>query len=414
MLKYKLISFLGLISFLFIAYLLSNNKKAIKFRVVISGILLQFLIGLLILKSPLASSFFMTANRFFAKLLAFSNEGTLFVFGALSDVPLMGKVFGPQYGFSFVVQVTGTIILVGTLTAVLYHFGIMQIIISFFGRIMQKTMGVSGAESFVTAANVFAGMTEAPLVIKPYLAKLTRSEITAMMVGGFATVSGGVLAAYAGLGIDAGHLLSASFMNAPAALVLAKILIPETEKPLTMGKTKLIVDNNDANAMDAACRGAGDGIKLAINVMAMLIGILALIALINYLIGSLGSLVGLNNLTLQAIFGYLFAPCAWLMGIPSQDILSVGQLIGQKTILNEFITFIELAKNKAFLDPRSTAIATYALCGFANFSSIAIQIGGISSIVPERRADFAKLAWQSLVGGTLACFLSACIAGILI
>lgn len=414
MIHYKFISFLGLIVFLGIAYLLSNNRKAIRLRLVVSGILLQFCIGLLIIKSPIASGFFMGANKFFAKLLAFSNEGTKFVFGALSDVPLMGKVFAPHYAFNFAVQVTGTIILVGTLTAVLYYFGIMQIIISFFGRVMQKVMGVSGAESFVTAANVFAGMTEAPLVIRPYLSTLTKSEILAMLVAGFATVSGGVLAAYAGLGIDAGHLLSASFMNAPAALVMAKILIPETEKSLTMGKTKLVVENDDANAIDAACRGAGEGMKLSINVMAMLIGILALIALVNYLVGGFGSLFGIDNLTLQAILGYIFAPFAWLMGVPSQDVLSVGQLLGQKTALNEFIAYIELAKYKDFLTPRAVTITTYALCGFANFSSIAIIIGGISSLVPERRSDFAKLAWQSLVGGTLACFISACVAGILI
>lgn len=411
---YKLTSLLGLFVFLSIAYLLSNNRKSIKFRLVFSGLALQFAIGLLILKSPIASGFFAGANQVFSKLLAFSNEGTLFVFGALSNVPLMGQVFGQGHGFLFAIQVTGTVILVGTLTAVLYYFGIMQIIISFFGRIMQKVMGVSGAESFVTVANVFAGMTEAPLVIKPYLSKLTTSETLAMLVAGFATVSGGVLAAYAGLGIDAGHLLAASFMNAPAALVMAKLLVPETERPLTIGSTKLVVENDDANAIDAACRGAGEGMKLAINVMAMLIGILALIALINYLLTQLGSIFGLTNLSLQVILGYIFAPCAWLMGVPHQDILSVGELLGQKTALNEFVAYIELAKYKEFLTPRATIITTYALCGFANFSSIAIQIGGISSLVPEKRATLAKLSWQSLVGGTLACFLSATVAGILI
>lgn len=410
----KLISFIGLLFFIFIAYLFSKNKKAISIRLIITGVLLQFAIGLLVLKSAVALSFFQSANKFAMKIIQFSSDGASFVFGPLASFPALAGVFGPQSAFIFGVSVASTVIFIAALMAVLYHLGIMQVIIKITGKIMEKLMGVSGAESIACAANVFSGMTEAPLVIKPYLSKLTKSEMMAMLTGGLATIAGSVLIVYVQMGISAGHLLSASFMSAPAALVIAKIMIPETQKPLTNGNIKLFNDEKDANVLDAACRGAGDGMKLAINIMAMLIAIVALVSLVNYLISSAGSVVGLEHLTMEKILGYLFAPVAWLMGVPLKDVVSVGQLIGEKTILTEFIAYSNLANLKNVISPRSFTIATYALCGFANIGSIAIQIGGLSILIPERRTELAKLSLYSLIGGTLACFMTATVAGILI
>jgi concentrative nucleoside transporter, CNT family len=410
----KLISVLGLFVFIGIAFLLSKNKKAINIRLVVTGLLLQFLIALLVLKSQVAASFFESANHLSQKILSFSSEGATFVFGALGNIGLMSKTFGPSNAFIFGISVTSTVIFIGALMAILYYFGIMQFIIKITGRIMEKIMGTSGAESIACAANVFSGMTEAPLVIRPYLSKLTKSELMALLTGGLATIAGSVLIVYVSIGVEAGHLLAASLMSAPAALVIAKIMIPEVEKPLTDGSIKLFNDEKDANFLDAACRGASDGMKLAINIMAMLIAMVALVALFNYILTYLGSFVGFKNLTMQQIAGYVFSPFAFLMGIPSEDILKVGQLLGEKTILNEFIAYSHLATIKGSISPRSFTIATYALCGFANIGSIAIQIGGISILVPSRRKELAKLSFYSLIGGTLACFMTATIAGILI
>jgi CNT family concentrative nucleoside transporter len=410
---YKLLSIIGIFVFLGVAYLFSKNRKAINYRIVIVGMLLQFLIGLLLLKSRATLYFFEAANNIFAKTIAFSGKGADFVFGPLANYGKLGELFNGN-GFVFAISIICTIIFIGSVTALLYHWGIMQFIIGVMGKFMQKTMKVSGAESFACAANVFVGMTEAPLAIKPYLSKLTHSEMMAMLTGGLATVSGTVLAVYVGVGIDAGHLLTASLMSAPAALVIAKIMIPETNLAAVQREVKLSREKVDANFIDAICRGASEGFKLGLNVVAMLVAIIAVVALFNYILVSAGNFIGIDNLTIQKIFGYVFSPLAFFMGIPLNELLKVGELLGEKVVLNEFIAYINLVKMKAELSPRTSIIVTYALCGFANFGSIAIQIGGISTLVPERRKELAKLSLYSLIGGTLACFITATVAGILI
>lgn len=410
----KILSLIGLLVFISICFLLSNNRKAIQWKPVIGGIGLQLLFALLILKTPFGRAIFENTKRFFDQILAYSAEGGKFVFGPLADIGLSSAVFGMGKGFIFVVQVAAVIIFVSSLMAVLYHWGIMQKVVYAFAIVMQKVMGTSGSESLSAAANIFVGQTEAPLVIKPYLDKMTSSEIMALMTGGMATVAGSVLAAYAGFGISAGHLLAASVMSAPATLAIAKIMVPETQKSETTGKVEVKMERNDSNTVDAACRGASEGMTLSINVMAMLIAFIALVALVNGTLTWLSSFFLDQPLTLELILGYLFAPFAFLMGVPSQDILQVGSLLGTKTVLNEFIAFIQLGDAKEGMDPRSVSIATYALCGFANFSSVAIQIGGIASLAPKRRKDLAKLGFKAMIGGTIASFMTACIAGFLI
>jgi len=274
-------------------------------------------------------------------------------------------------------------------------------------------MGTSGAESLAAAANIFAGQTEAPLVVKPFVDKMTRSELMALMTGGMATVAGGVLAAYVGLGIDAGHLLAASVMSAPAALVCAKIMVPETENSLSQGVVKMSFEKNSANVIDAAARGAGEGLSLALNVGAMLLAFIALIAMLNGLLSTVGGLFDYSELSLELISGYLFSPVAFIMGVPWSEANAVGALLGKKLVINEFVAYLDLQKQLSTLSPKSVVISTYALCGFANFSSIAIQLGGIGSIAPSRRSDLAKLGVKCLIGGTLACFMTASIAGFL-
>ena len=411
----RLISFVGLLFFTGVAILLSKNKKAISARTIIAGVAIQFVIALLILKSPFADNFFTWTTKACAKLLTFSMQGAGFVFGPLANFDALGKSFGPENAFIFAVSISATIIFVAALVAFLYHIRLMPLVISFVGKIMQKLMGTTGAESTVTAANIWYGQTEAPLIIRPYLSKLTTSEFMAMMTAGFGTMAVGVFIVYIRLGIHPVHLLAATFMGAPAALVMAKILIPETTKRSKKDdNVKLGDEYKGANFMDSICQGAGDGMKMSINIFAMLIAVIALIALFNYGLTHLGSLVHIDGLTMEKIMGYVFAPVAWLMGVPAADILSVGQLIGEKFIINEFIAYMDMAKIQATMNPRSAAIATYALCSFANISSIAIQIGGISALVPERRKEMAKLAFYGLIGGTLSCFMMACIAGILL
>ena len=312
-------------------------------------------------------------------------------------------------GTVFVIHILPTIIFFSSLMALLYHMGIMQKFISGMAWVMRKTMGTSGSESLSCAANVFVGQTEAPFVIKPYLGTMTKSEIMAVMVGGFATVAGGVMAAYVRFGIDAGHLLAASVMSAPAALVVAKIMFPETENSPTRGEVSLHVPKEYSNVLDAAAGGAGVGLKLAANVGAMLLAFISLVAMINYGLGLMG-------FSLQQIFGYVFSPVAWIMGVPWSEAHVFGNLLGTKIAVNEFMGYIELgnAAKSGALSPRSVVIGTYALCGFANFSSIAIQIGGIGTIAPKRRADVAALGLRAMFGGALASWLTATIAGVLV
>lgn len=391
---------------LLIAFLFSSDKKAINWKTVGSGIVLQVIFGLIILKTGFGRSIFDTARELFTGILNFTNEGSRFIFGPLTDVS--------KIGFVFAFLVLPTIIFMSSLMSVLYYLGIMQILIKLAAKVMVKLMGTSGAESLAAAANIFAGQTEAPLVIKPFISAMTKSELMALMTGGMATVAGGVLAAYVGLGVDAGHLLAASVMSAPAALVCAKLMVPETEVSKTKGDVSLNLPNTHANMIDAAASGASDGLMLALNVGAMLLAFIALIAMVNGAFGKVGGLIGYPGLSLELITGYLFAPIAWLLGVPWADCLIVGTLLGKKLILNEFVAYLDLQAAMPQLSERAIIISTYALCGFANFSSIAIQIGGIGTLAPDRRKDLALLGVRSLIGGTLACFMTACIAGIFI
>jgi len=402
----RIMSVVGLLTMVGIAYLFSNNKKHINWRTVISGVLIQVLLGFLILKVPIGRQIFEVAKDLFTGILDYTNEGANFVFGGLSK--------HEKVGFVFATMVLPTIIFMSALMSVLYHLGIMQIVINFVAKIMVKVMGTSGAESLSCAANIFAGQTEAPLVIKPYINKMTNSELMAMMTGGMATVAGGVLAAYVGFGINAGHLLAASVMAAPAALVLAKLFVPETEESQTTGVVKLKLEKTASNVIDAAARGAGEGLSLAVNVGAMLLAFIALIAMLNGLLGWSAGLFGYPELTLEIISGWLFAPVAFIIGVPWDDCVNFGTLLGKKIILNEFVAYLDLKDmiaNKV-MSERAITMATYALCGFANFSSIAIQVGGIGTLAPERRGDLAKLGLKCLAGGMMAGLMTASIAGL--
>lgn len=411
----KLTSLLGLAGFLAMAWALSADRKRFPWRTVISGVLLQFVFGFLILKTGPGQAFFKAFADAVSRVLDYAAEGSKFVFGPLADQAAIQKGLAVPSGFVFVITVAGTIIFVSALSSLLYHYGILQLIVRGAAWVMERLMKTSGSESLAAAANIFMGQTEAPLVIKPYLARMTRSEIMALMTGGMATIAGGVLAAYVGFGVSAGHLLTASVMSAPAALLIAKIMLPETEVSDTAAGATAQIERQSHNGLDALCRGASDGAMLTINVMAMLIAFVAVVALANGLLSWLLGTVGVQNAApLQTLFGWVNAPFAWLMGVPGKDCLAVGQILGERIVLNEFIGYLSLAKVKDALDPRSVTLATYALCGFANFASIAIQIGGIGSLMPERRADLAKIGLRAMAGGLLACYLTATVAGMLV
>ena len=404
----RLMSFVGLLVMLSVAYGLSTSRKNIKWKTVGMGIVLQLVFGLFILKTPIGADIFEGARSLFQNVLNYTNEGSKFIFGDLTNPS--------KFGFIFAFLVLPTIIFMSSLMSVLYHIGIMQKVVEWTAMLMVKVMGTSGAESLSAAANIFVGQTEAPLVVKPFVDRMTKSELMALMTGGMATVAGGVLAAYVGMGIDAGHLIAASVMSAPAALAIAKLMVPETEVSETAGVVKADLPKTHVNLIDAAAGGAGEGLNLALNVGAMLLAFIALIALLNGVIGWFGGLIGFENLSFEVIIGYLFAPFAFFMGVPWDDCLQVGVLLGKKTVVNEFVAYLDLqaAVKAGSISERATIIATYALCGFANFSSIAIQLGGIGGIAPNRRQDLAKLGIKSLIGGTLACFMTACIAGIFV
>jgi CNT family concentrative nucleoside transporter len=311
-------------------------------------------------------------------------------------------------------MVLPTIIFMSALMSVLYHIGFMQKVVEVVARVMMKAMRTSGAESLAAAANIFVGQTEAPLVIKPYVSRMTKSELMCLMTGGMATVAGGVLAAYVGFGIDAGHLLAASVMSAPAALVCAKLMVPEVEESETAGVVKVELPPVASNVIDAAATGASDGLKLAVNVAAMLLAFIALIAMLNGILAATGNLFGFPGLSFELIMGYLNAPVAWVLGVPWEDCLTVGAILGKKLVLNEFVGYLDLIQAKTQISERSTILTTYALCGFSNFSSIAIQLGGIGTMAPEKRPVLAAYGMRSLVAGTLACYMTACIAGLFI
>lgn len=395
------ISLCGLGVMLLLAWLFSENRRRMPVRLIASGIALQFAMAMLLLWSPPGQRVFEAARVMVAQVLDFSNAGAEFV-------------FGPDFRDHFVAfSVLPTIIFVSSLTALLFHAGILQLLVRGMARLMVWVMDVSGAESLCAAANVFVGMTEAPLAVRPYLASMTRSELMAMMTAGMSTIAGGVMAAYAGMGADAGHLLAASLMSAPAALVVAKIMVPEVEVSPTKAVVRIQVPKTDANLLDAACRGAADGLTLALNVGAMLIAFIALVAMFNWMLGLLPH-VAEQPLSLERMLGWVMAPLAWTIGVPWSEAQQVGMLLGKKTIFNEFLAYQDLIAMKDQLSPRSFTIATYALCGFANFGSMGIMIGGIGGLVPSRRKDIAQYGLRALIAGTIAVLMTACIAGVLI
>ena len=404
----------GLIVILSLAYAISANRRAIDGRTVAWGLSLQILFALLVLKTTVGQRVFQALGNLMNRLLDFAFVGSSMVFGPLGSKEvwprIMNQVLGPegaQWGVVFAFQVLPTIIFIAALFAILYYFGVMQLVVRVFAVVMRRVMRASGAESLNVAASIFMGQTEAPLTIRPYLPRMTESELMTVMTSGMAHISGGIMAAYILFGIEAQHLLTAVIMTAPGTLMMAKIFVPETEVPETMGTVKLEIERTDVNVIDAAGRGTSEGLALALNVGAMLISFLALIALVN-------ALLGLAGLSLQQIFGWVFAPIAWAMGVPWRDAPTIGNLLGTRMALNEFVAYAQLGPMKDALDPRSFTIATFALCGFANFSSIGIQIGGIGALAPSRRHDLARLGVRAMLAGTLANFVTATIAGFLL
>lgn len=393
-----LVSLLGYFVILVLAWLMSPHKRIIAWRVVVAGTLMQFLFAVLILKTSAGLLFFAGVGDLFTSMLDFSDAGAKFVFGEKFQ------------DFFFAFKVLPTIIFVSSLMSVLYYIGVMQWVVNCLAWFMQKTLGTSAAETLSASANVFLGQTEAPLLIRPYIAPMTLSELNAVMIGGFATISGGILALFVGMKIPAGHLITASVISAPASLVIAKLMLPETGTPATLGRVNLELEPSGANLIEAAANGATDGMKLAINVAAMLIAFIALIAMADKAISMLGALFH-QTWSLKDGLGYCFAPLAWLTGVELKDCLKAGELLGLKMALNEVIAYRELVESKEQLSPRSFVILTYALCGFANFSSIGIQIGGLGSMAPDRKSDIARLGLRAMFGGTLACCLTACVAG---
>ncbi len=435
---------LGMAVILSIALALSNNRKAVSWRLVGIGLGIQLTLAMFILKgsdmagffAPLGwpKLFFSFVSSFFVLVLDFTTEGAAFIFGDLAKGPGMEG----SLGFFFAFQVLPTIVFFASITTILYHYGILQFVVKVMASGMQKLMGTSGAESLSVIANIFVGQTEAPLVVKPYIEKMTQSELLAVMTGGMATIAGGIMAAYiqmlgdsyaqanelaleVGRQLFAEQLLGASLMAAPAALVIAKILYPETEKPVTMGEVKIEVEKVDANGIEAASSGATEGLKLALNVGAMLLAFIAILALLNHFLGIFGDLTGINaisdnfDLNIQSILGYIFAPVAFLIGVPWVDAVNVGSMIGTKIVLTEFIAFIDLSQFviDGALQERTIFMATFALCGFANFASIAIQIGGIGGLAPSRKSDLARFGLLAVLAGTMANMMTATIAGVL-
>jgi CNT family concentrative nucleoside transporter len=427
----RFVSFLGLNAMMLVAWLMSSNRRGIQMRIVVGGVLLQFAFALFILRTNAGSLLFDQIGRMFHASIACVEAGSRFLFDlqpSSSDPQQFREAVNDQMVppftllRTFAFGVLPTIVFFSSLMSVLYHLGIMQRIVAVTSWIMQKTLRTSGAETLSTAANIFVGQTEAPLVIRPYLASMTLSELHAVMVGGFANTAGGVLAAYVQMGMDAGHLVTASVISAPASLVIAKIMIPETEMPKTLGTARVSTERTSVNVIEAITAGATDGLKLAVNVGAMLLAFLSIIAMANLIIGSIGEWLGFvegSKWTLERLLAYVCFPFAWIMGIPFHDCHKAGELIGIKTVANEFLAFAELARwmsqeGPGHPEPRTVMILTYALAGFANFSSIGIQIGGIGAIVPQRRSDLARLGFRAMIGGALAGFMTACVAGILL
>jgi CNT family concentrative nucleoside transporter len=432
----RLTGIYGLVAMIAIAWGLSTDRRKVNWRLVSMGVVLQVVFAFLVLKTGVGRALFTGANQVFVRLLGFTRDGATFIFGNLVDPnvpiglpigvpsessPLDGVQMWANTGASFAFFVLPTIIFFSSLMSVLYYLGLMQRIVRSIAWVMQRTMGTSGAETLSVAGNIFVGQTESPLLIKPFVGGMTYSELHTVMVGGFATIAGGVMAAYVGMLSPyfpdiAGHLLTASVMNAPAALLISKILVPELSQPSTKGAVKLEVERTEANVIEAAAGGAAQGLQLALNVGAMLLAFIALISMLNYGVAGIGGAVGIDGLSLERIFGWVLAPLAWLMGAPWSDAATVGSLIGVKVVVNEFVAYLQLAGtlDGGGLSPRAAIISTYALLGFANFSSIAIQIGGIGGIAPSRRGDLSRLGLRAMIGGNLAAFMSASLAGMLV
>lgn len=435
---------IGMAAIIAVALAFSNNRKAVDWKMVGIGLGIQFILAIFILKgsdmaefwSPLGwpKAFFSWVSSFFVVVLDFTTAGAEFIFGDLAKSPGMEGSLGNFFAF----QVLPTIVFFASLTAILYHYGILQRVVNYMSKGMQKLMGISGAESLSVVANIFVGQTESPLVIKPYIEKMTKSELLTIMTGGMATIAGGVMAAYVqmlgnsyavanNVPLDVGRLmfaeqlLGASLMAAPAALVIAKILFPEVQKPVTKGSVKMSVEKTDANGIDAAATGAGVGLKLAANVGAMLLAFIALLAMGNYFLYELGELTGLNALfpdfemTIENILGWIIAPLAFIVGVPWEDAVNMGALLGTKVVLNEFVAYLQMADmvEENVLSPKTITMATFALCGFANFSSIAIQIGGIGGLAPSRKSELAQFGLLAVLAGSLANLMTATIAGML-
>ena len=405
----RVVSAFGLLVMIGLAWSMSSDRRRFPWRVVTIGMVLQFVFALLTLRTKPGRLLFDKLGQLFTKLLDYVDVGSKFVFG---------DEYAHHY---FAFRVLPTIIFFSSLMSVLYYLGVMQRIVQVMAWVMQRTMKTSGAESLSTAANIFVGQTEAPLVVKPYVARMTNSELMAIMIGGFATIAGGVLALYVGMGIDAGHLMTASVIAAPATLVISKIMQPEIDQPETAGVSAKSLPMTNANLIDAAAEGASEGLKLALNVGAMLIAFLALMAMFDGILGWIGeTCFGQTTWSLSAVFGALFWPIAWVMGIPAADCSRAGELLGLRMVTNELVAYQRMSdwlrkpELGVELAQRSQVILTYALCGFANFGSIGIQIGGIGAMAPERRGDLARLGLRAMLGGTLACFMTACIAGVLL
>jgi CNT family concentrative nucleoside transporter len=404
----RAVSVLGLAVMIAIAWVFSTDRRRVPWSTVAWGVGLQLALGVLLLKTPLGRLFFAAMNRLATAMITYTDAGVRFVFGGIVDT-----------GFSIVVNVLPIIVFMGSVFAVLYHVGFMQRVVDTLAVVLGRTMKISGAESMAAVANLFVGMTESALIVRPYLERMTRSELFVLMTVGMATVAGSVLLAYVGMlggGDYAGHLATASLLSAPAGILLAKVMVPETDTPVTASHHHAAVERTAVNVIDAAAQGALAGLRLAAYVGALLIAFIALIALVNDAVGALGGAIGVPGLTMQRLLGWALAPLAWLMGVPWSDAMTVGGLLGVKTVLNEFIAYQELSESlqAGALSPRAAVIASYALCGFANFGSLAILMGGLAGLAPSRSGEVAQLGMRSILSGSLATFMTACVAGILL
>lgn len=416
----RLISLLGIVVFLALAWLLSNNRRLFPWRTVLWGLGLQFFFALFILKTSIGQSIFAGAQNVCDQLNLYAFQGAELVFGPLAQADSLRGAFGPEKGYVLAITISATIIFISALSSLLYHWGVLQRVVAGMAWVMQKTMRTTGSESLGGASNIFLGQTEAALLIKPYLAKMTQSEMMALMTTGMSTIATGVMAVYAGMkGVSAGHIVTASVLGAPAGLLVAKVMFPETEKSDTGELHHFSVERTAQNSIDALCTGASEGVTLSLTVLGMLIAFVAMVALFNALFQWPQTSFGVAHpVTVQQVLGWFNAPLAWLMGVPAKDCMTIGQVLGERIVLNEFVGYLNLSgmvqAHPGQLAERSVTLASYALCGFANFGSIAITIGGIGTLAPSRRQDLAKLGLRSMIAGLLACYLFASVVGVLI